>query len=67
MAHGFDQQRETDHRLVDEVAECEKEKEPQLLVYDSEQVLERVQDGDLFEPVLTMKQKLPADMVGEVS
>ena len=50
----------------DEVAECEKEKEPQLLVFDSEQVLERVQDGDRFEPVLKMKQKLPEDMVGEV-
>jgi bifunctional non-homologous end joining protein LigD len=51
----------------EEVAECAEEEDASLLVFDSEQVLERVQDkGDLFEPVLKLKQKLPEDMVGEV-
>jgi bifunctional non-homologous end joining protein LigD len=50
----------------EEVAECSDAKDASLLVFDSEQVLERVQGGDLFAEVLTLKQKLPADMVGEV-
>jgi bifunctional non-homologous end joining protein LigD len=44
----------------DEVESCLREGDPELLVFDSEQVLERVQKlGDLFEPVLDLKQKLP--------
>jgi len=45
----------------DEVEECLKQKDPNLLVFASDQVLGRVQKhGDLFEPVLKLKQKLPA-------
>jgi bifunctional non-homologous end joining protein LigD len=44
-----------------EVEQCLKKKDPNLLVFTSEQVLERVKKkGDLFEPVLTTKQKLPS-------
>ena len=44
----------------EEVEDCLAKKEPKLLVFDSTQVLERVkQHGDLFEPVLKLKQKLP--------
>jgi bifunctional non-homologous end joining protein LigD len=44
----------------DEVENCLKRKDPNLLVFDSLQVLERVKEhGDLFEPVLKLKQKLP--------
>ena len=33
---------------------------PTLLVFESDQVLERVKKyGDLFEPVLKLKQKMP--------
>ena len=43
-----------------EVENCLKKKDPNLLVFTSDQVLERVQkQGDLFEPVLKLKQKLP--------
>ena len=45
----------------DEVEQCLKKKDAQLLVFTSEQVLKRVDKmGDLFEPVLKLKQKLPA-------
>jgi bifunctional non-homologous end joining protein LigD len=44
----------------EEVENCLAKKDPSLLVFDSAQVLERVkQHGDLFEPVLKLKQKLP--------
>jgi bifunctional non-homologous end joining protein LigD len=44
----------------DEVANCLKKEDPNLLVFDNEQVLKRVEKmGDLFEPVLKLKQKLP--------
>lgn len=44
-----------------EVETCLKKGDPELLVFTSDQVLQRVEKmGDLFEPVLTMKQKLPA-------
>jgi bifunctional non-homologous end joining protein LigD len=44
----------------DEVANCLKKGDPNLLVFDSTQVVERYQRfGDLFEPVLKLKQKLP--------
>ena len=44
----------------DEVENCLAKKDPNLLVFDSAKVLERVKEhGDLFEPVLKLKQKLP--------
>lgn len=43
-----------------EVEHCLKKKDAGLLVFESEQALERVEKmGDLFEPVLKQKQKLP--------
>jgi bifunctional non-homologous end joining protein LigD len=43
-----------------EVEQCWAKKDTNLLVFDSDQALERAQRmGDLFEPVLTLKQKLP--------
>ena len=43
-----------------EVEQCLKKKDPAFLVFDSEQALARVEKtGDLFEPVLSRKQKLP--------
>lgn len=45
----------------DEVEACLAQKDPNLLVFQSDQVLQRVdQRGDLFEPVLKLKQKLPS-------
>ena len=44
----------------EEVERAFKKKDPKLLVFEAPQVLERVQKlGDLFELVLTLKQKLP--------
>ena len=44
----------------DEVANCLKRGDPRLLAFESNHVLDRVkQHGDLFEPVLKVKQKLP--------
>jgi bifunctional non-homologous end joining protein LigD len=44
----------------DEVEEAMELKKPQRLRFEARQVVERVdKHGDLFEPVLTMKQKLP--------
>jgi len=44
----------------DEVAGCLDARDPDFLVFDSDAVLRRVQQlGDLFEPVLKLKQKLP--------
>jgi bifunctional non-homologous end joining protein LigD len=44
----------------EEVENCLKRSNPNLLAFDSAQVLERMKEhGDLFEPVLKMKQKLP--------
>ncbi|MFI5090417.1 MAG: non-homologous end-joining DNA ligase [Terriglobales bacterium] len=43
-----------------EVEQCWAKKDAGLLVFESGQVLERVKRmGDLYEPVLTLKQKLP--------
>jgi len=43
-----------------EVENCLKNEDPELLVFTSDQVLKRVEKmGDLFEPVLKLKQKLP--------
>jgi len=44
----------------DEVGQALKKKDATLLVFEAGQVLDRVQKmGDLFKPVLTLKQKLP--------
>ncbi|MBZ5549233.1 MAG: non-homologous end-joining DNA ligase [Acidobacteriia bacterium] len=44
----------------DEVESALRKKDPQRLVFESKDVLSRVdQMGDLFGPVLTLKQKLP--------
>src|SRR5271155_3642420 len=44
----------------EEVDQAFKKKDADLLVFDAGQVLDRVQKmGDLFEPVRTLKQKLP--------
>ena len=44
----------------DEVRECHEAADPELLVFDSEQVLARVEEhGDLFAPVVSLKQDLP--------
>lgn len=44
----------------EEVEECWKKENPDLLVFDALQVLDRVEErGDLFQPVLRTKQKLP--------
>jgi len=44
----------------EEVEHALKKKDVSLLVFEAGQVLDRVQKmGDLFEPVLTLKQKLP--------
>ena len=44
-----------------EVEQCLRQEKPELLVFTSAQVLERVEKiGDLFTPVLELKQKLPA-------
>jgi bifunctional non-homologous end joining protein LigD len=44
----------------DEVERALKKKDAGLLVFEARQVLERVEKmGDLFEPVLKLKQKLP--------
>jgi len=43
-----------------EVEQCLAKKDAKLLVFTSDQVLDRAKRmGDLFEPVLTLKQKLP--------
>lgn len=44
----------------EEVEQCLKKEDPNLLVFTSDDVLKRVDKfGDLYELVLTMKQKLP--------
>jgi bifunctional non-homologous end joining protein LigD len=44
----------------DEVVRCLKKKDPAVLVFESKQTIARFEkSGDLFEPVLTLKQKLP--------
>jgi len=49
----------------EEVERVLAKKDPKLVVFEAPQVLERVQKiGDLFEPVLKLKQKLPE--VGEM-
>ncbi len=44
-----------------EVERCMKKKDPELMVFHADEVLERAEKfGDRFEPVLNMKQKLPS-------
>ena len=44
----------------DEVERCLKKKDPKLLVFEAHQTLDRVEKtGDLFAPLLQLKQKLP--------
>jgi bifunctional non-homologous end joining protein LigD len=44
----------------DEVERCLSDGDPGILVFDSAAVLDRVEEhGDLFEPVLTLRQELP--------
>jgi bifunctional non-homologous end joining protein LigD len=44
----------------EEVERLHKKKDPALLAFEAPQVLERVEKmGDLFEPVIKMKQRLP--------
>ncbi len=44
----------------EEVETCLKKKDPKLLRFTSDQVLKRVDEmGDLFEPIESLKQKLP--------
>jgi bifunctional non-homologous end joining protein LigD len=44
----------------EEVEQALKKKDATLLVFEASQVLDRSQKmGDLFEPVLTLRQKLP--------
>ena len=44
----------------EEIEKCLKKKDAKLLVFDSRQVLARVEKlGDIFAPVLTLKQRLP--------
>jgi bifunctional non-homologous end joining protein LigD len=48
----------------EEVERCLKSKDPSRLVFDSEQVLQRVAKlGDLFGPVIKKKQKLPRSLL----
>jgi bifunctional non-homologous end joining protein LigD len=45
----------------EEVEDCLREGDPQLLTFAQDKTLERVEEfGDLFAPVLKLKQKLPA-------
>jgi bifunctional non-homologous end joining protein LigD len=44
----------------EEVAQCASSKDPQRFAFETEDVLKRVEKfGDLFEPMLKQKQKLP--------
>jgi bifunctional non-homologous end joining protein LigD len=44
----------------DEVRACHEAGDPDLLVFDAAQVLERAEtEGDLFAPVLSLRQELP--------
>jgi bifunctional non-homologous end joining protein LigD len=44
----------------EELEEALKKKKPESLVFEADEVLERVErEGDLFEPVLKLKQNLP--------
>ncbi|HEY1507736.1 MAG TPA: DNA ligase D [Solirubrobacteraceae bacterium] len=45
----------------EEVADCQTNGDPEMLTFDTEQVLARVDElGDLFAPVVSLGQRLPA-------
>jgi bifunctional non-homologous end joining protein LigD len=45
----------------DEVSECQRARDAELLTFDTDDVLARLErEGDLFAPLLSTKQKLPA-------
>ena len=45
----------------DEVAACREQRDERVLTFEADEVLTRVEDqGDLFAPVLSVKQQLPA-------
>jgi len=45
----------------DEVRACHDSADPQQLVFEAAQVLDRVaRHGDLFAPVLSLRQEIPA-------
>ncbi|MBV9050145.1 MAG: hypothetical protein JOY58_17885 [Solirubrobacterales bacterium] len=45
----------------DEVARCRDARDGDLLAFDTEQVLARIEEqGDLFAPLVTLNQRLPA-------
>ena len=45
----------------DEVAACREQRDARVLTFEADEVLTRVEDqGDLFAPVLSVKQQLPA-------
>ena len=45
----------------DEVAACREQRDARVLTFEADEVLARVEDqGDLFAPVLSVKQQLPA-------
>jgi bifunctional non-homologous end joining protein LigD len=45
----------------EEVTECQRTGDAELLTFDTDDVLARLErDGDLFAPLLSTKQKLPA-------
>jgi bifunctional non-homologous end joining protein LigD len=47
----------------EEVEQCLQKEDPQMLVFESDQVLDRVERlGDLFEPLLTRRQTLPENV-----
>jgi bifunctional non-homologous end joining protein LigD len=44
----------------DEIARCLRARDPALLSFETDVALRRVEErGDLFAPLLTLKQKLP--------
>ncbi len=48
----------------DEVARCQRAGDPEMLVFDSRDILERVEKrGDIFAPVLALEQALPGGNV----
>lgn len=52
----------------DEVERAFKKKNPELIVFEAGQVVARFEKmGDLFEPVLELKQKLPSVKVGAIA
>jgi bifunctional non-homologous end joining protein LigD len=54
----------------DEVERCASKEDPDVLVFEADDVLKRIdKDGDLFAPVLELKQRLPsfAKLAGEAS